>query len=249
MIRSLGSTHRAFLFRDYFAILDLMNDIIQLRGNLVHHHALIEGDCVHLLDGGFLGGIARIKSFLQSRDLDFTSIKNIIISHGHLDHTANIAHLQELSGCQVHAPERDRDLISGYHHYEGLNKIGGLLERLGANLTKHRIPQVDHWLQEGDTLNLLGGLEVIALPGHTPGHCGFLQRQRGLLFANDLFSNQIGRPKPPPRIFNDNHEEALASIIKAAELPIDSVFLNHEKKESPADTLFALKQLALSLPL
>ena len=69
MIRGLGSTHHAFLFRPYFAILHLMNDIIQLRGIFVHHHALIEGDQVHLLDGGILGGVERIARFLKSRQV------------------------------------------------------------------------------------------------------------------------------------------------------------------------------------
>ena len=247
MNRGLGSTHRAFLFGEYFATLHFMNDIIPLEGFFVRHHALIEGDQVHLLDGGFIGGIGRIKRFLQSCDLDFTNIKSIVISHGHLDHTLNIAHLKELSGCQVYAPEKDRDLIEGYNYYEGLNKVGGFLERIGGTLTNYQPPKVDQWFHDGDYLDLFGGLEIIALPGHTSGHCGFLQKDRKLLFANDLFSNHFGRPKPPPRIFNDDHEEALASIIKASKLPVEDVFLNHGRKASPEVTFRDLKKLADSI--
>lgn len=50
MIRGLGSTHRAFLFRGYFAILYHMNDIIPLEGFFVRHHALIKDNQVPLLD-------------------------------------------------------------------------------------------------------------------------------------------------------------------------------------------------------
>jgi len=42
MIHGLGSTHHAFLFRGYFAILYHMNDIIPLEGFFVCHHVLIE---------------------------------------------------------------------------------------------------------------------------------------------------------------------------------------------------------------
>lgn len=50
MIRGLGSTHRAFLFRGYLAILYHMNDIIPLEGFFVRHHVLIKDNQVHLLD-------------------------------------------------------------------------------------------------------------------------------------------------------------------------------------------------------
>ncbi len=50
MIHGLGSTHRAFLFTGYFAILYHMNDIIPLEGFFVRHHVLIEDNQVHLLD-------------------------------------------------------------------------------------------------------------------------------------------------------------------------------------------------------
>ena len=50
MIHGLGSTHRAFLFRGYFAILYHMNDIILLEGFFVRHHVLVEDNQVHLLD-------------------------------------------------------------------------------------------------------------------------------------------------------------------------------------------------------
>lgn len=48
MIHGLGSTHRAFLFRGYFAILYHMNDIIPLEGFFARHHELIEDNQVHL---------------------------------------------------------------------------------------------------------------------------------------------------------------------------------------------------------
>ena len=187
MKRSLGSTHRAFLFREYFAILKLVNDIIPLEGFFVRHHALVEGNEVHLLDEGFIGGIGRIKRFLQSRHLEFKNIKSSVISHGHLDHTLNTARLKELSGCQVFAPQKDRNLIEGHHHNGDLNKVGGLLQHIGSTLTNHQAPKVDQWFHDGDRLDIFGGLEIVALPGHTPGHCGFLQKARRLLFANDLF--------------------------------------------------------------
>lgn len=220
-----------------------MPDFVQVRGLFVHHHLLIGNEGVHLIDSGFLGGVGATEQVLKSLGLGFRDIKSILLTHGHLDHTFNVARLQELSGCKVYAPLLDQAHIEGRHSCLGWSKVCGALEWLGRTALRYRIPKIDHWFQAGDTLDLWGGLEVISLPGHTVGHCGFLQRERGLLFAGDLFCNQLGGPKPPPRIFNDDHPAALVSLQAASELPLKGVRLNHGRKETSEETLADLRGL------
>jgi glyoxylase-like metal-dependent hydrolase (beta-lactamase superfamily II) len=53
--------------------------------------------------------------------------------------------------------------------------------------------------QAGDRV---GSLEVIAAPGHTPGHVAFLDRRDGTLFCGDAYSTLGGvatSSKPNPR--------------------------------------------------
>jgi glyoxylase-like metal-dependent hydrolase (beta-lactamase superfamily II) len=47
--------------------------------------------------------------------------------------------------------------------------------------------QVDRVLKPGERLPLLGGLEVLAAPGHTPGQLVFYAREKRLLFSGDAF--------------------------------------------------------------
>jgi glyoxylase-like metal-dependent hydrolase (beta-lactamase superfamily II) len=66
----------------------------------------------------------------------------------------------------------------------------GAAERMGAPITRT--------LQPGDTV---GSLEVVASPGHTPGHVSFLDRRDGTLLAGDAYSTLGGvatsaRPDP-----------------------------------------------------
>jgi len=54
-------------------------------------------------------------------------------------------------------------------------------------------------LSDGMVLDVAGvTLEVLHTPGHTPGHCCFLQRDEGVLFAGDhLFAGSVGRTDLP----------------------------------------------------
>jgi glyoxylase-like metal-dependent hydrolase (beta-lactamase superfamily II) len=123
----------------------------------------------------------------------------------------------------------------------GESAIGKVLKERGLVFEDIKC---NHWFKGGEVIEVWGGLEVIHLPGHTVGHCGFFQREQGLLFAGDLFANQFGKATAPPRILNDDHQEARASLRVASDLPLKGVFINHGRKESPEETLIDLRKLA-----
>ncbi len=217
-----------------------MRKIVQLRGLLVQHHLILDGDQVHLIDGGFIGAIPRIGKALAELGKNFSDINNIILTHGHLDHTLNLSQIQKLSGCKIYAPRLDQDHLEGRYPYRGLTRFCGWLEKLGRLLLRFQAPKVDHHFDDGDDI---AGLKVIALPGHTAGHCGLLLAEEKLLIAGDLFTNHLGKASIPPRIFNDDHTEAKKSIRKAAQLDLDGILLNHAWKTTPAELLKQCRSL------
>ena len=53
--------------------------------------------------------------------------------------------------------------------------------------------------------------EVLHLPGHTPGHIGFIEHNKNVAFTGDvLFYNSIGRTDFP----RGDHNQLLSSIRK-----------------------------------
>ncbi len=202
---------------------------------------LIDDSGVHLIDGGFIGGVRRIHRELRRRSLDWSDVRSIVLTHGHLDHTLNIARLQKLTNSPISAPKQDAGHILG-----GASRfLCEALEKAGRFLFRYRSPVIDHWLEDGDHVS---GMRVVALPGHTVGHCGFLLENERLLIAGDLFTQHLRQPSPPPAVFNDDHTEALRSIRKAAEMDLQGVFLNHTKKMTPTEGLAALQKVAKSYP-
>ena len=51
----------------------------------------------------------------------------------------------------------------------------------------------DETLADGQVLPVLGGLQVLATPGHTPGHLSFYAPGPGILFAGDSLRVLGGR--------------------------------------------------------
>lgn len=87
-------------------------------------------------------------------------------------------------------------------------------------------------LEEGEKLDVLGGLRVVHTPGHTPGSMSLYQEERGILFCGDLIFN--GHPftgrgglRYAPRIFSVDPEEVERSVQKLAGLQVRVLCVGH----------------------
>ena len=219
----------------------------QLRGWLVHHHLLWDDEGVYLIDGGFLGGVTRVEEALNAVGRTWADVRAILLTNGRLGHTLNVSALREKAGCQVFAPLSDRDHLFGEARYGKLSRIAGLAEQIGRWASSYEVPFVDHWFVPDEPLPFWGGLRVIALPGHTMGHCGFYSRDRRLLFSGDLFTNYWGLVKRPLPWFNANSRMIQRSIVRALDLELEGVLPNHCRVGSPASHLADLEGLGRRL--
>lgn len=111
-------------------------------------------------------------------------LKYILNTHGHYDHTAGNAPLQEASGAKIAIHEED-----AYR----LEKDAS--EALLYMPSKPLPSKADILLHEGDEL-ILGSttLEVLHTPGHTEGSSCFYVKTEKVLFTGDtLFAGTCGR--------------------------------------------------------
>jgi glyoxylase-like metal-dependent hydrolase (beta-lactamase superfamily II) len=104
-------------------------------------------------------------------------IRRIALTHGHGDHVGSVGELKEKLGAdvQVLLPELDARILAGEKVVEG--KVTGSWPKVTW------APDVR--LAPGDTV---GGLEVVASPGHSPGHVAFLDTRDRTLIAGDVFT-------------------------------------------------------------
>jgi glyoxylase-like metal-dependent hydrolase (beta-lactamase superfamily II) len=105
------------------------------------------------------------------------AIRRIALTHGHGDHVGSLDALKERLGDQVEVlmPELDARIHAGEQIVEG--KVPGSWPKIET--------RPDVRLQAGDRV---GSLEVVAAPGHTPGHVAFVDTRDRALIAGDVFT-------------------------------------------------------------
>jgi hydroxyacylglutathione hydrolase len=145
-----------------------------------------------------------------------------------------------LEALQRQDLELDAILLT-HHHADHVGGVPRLVEATGAAVfgpADRRIPNVDHAVGEGDTVELAAlGLvfAVLEVPGHTSSHIAF--HGHGALFCGDtLFSVGCGR------LFEGTPEQMQASLDKLAALPeATRVFCAHEYTLSNCDFALAVE--------
>ena len=144
------------------------------------------------------GDVPEILARLATLDLE---VEAILLTHGHLDHAGGVQELRQAlmrqalmrqalgSPVSVIGPDRRDDFL--------LSGIASQAAALG--ITGMRDASTDRHVEEGEVLELAGRrLEVLWVPGHTPGHVVFFDRAARLLIAGDtLFQGSVGRTDFP----------------------------------------------------
>ena len=105
---------------------------------------------------------------------------------------------------------------------------------------------IDEFLADGQRLPFWGGLQVVHLPGHTIGHCGFFSARHDLLFSGDMFASYFFNTHKPWPILNSLPEQFTASAEKIHRLrprrmvPCHYDFLDGERHRRRFSKLYGL---------
>src|SRR5258708_4034583 len=80
-----------------FYSLDESHRIYPIRGLLGYFHLLYDASNREsvLIDVGLVGEMARLSRVLKEVGLDWPDIKAILLTHGHIDHTGNLARIKQ----------------------------------------------------------------------------------------------------------------------------------------------------------
>ncbi len=137
-----------------------------------------------------------ISKFIDENKLQ---LKKIILTHCHIDHCLGNKYLNEKYGAELLIPFDERDL---YKNVENIATLFGF-----ANYSHL---DENEYLKEKDKIEFGNiKLDVLFLPGHSPGHLAFYFKNDNLCFSGDvLFYNSIGRTDLP----GGDHDTLINSI-------------------------------------
>ncbi|WP_029618727.1 MBL fold metallo-hydrolase [Pseudorhizobium marinum] len=144
------------------------------------------------------GDVAKILDVISQNGL---TIKEIWLTHGHIDHAGGADELREALGIPVIGPHQDDlPLLQGL---EAQAQMFGV-----AMAVRNVVP--DRYLKDGDRVSFDEHVfEVFHCPGHAPGHVIFFNRQQNFAHLGDvLFNGSIGRTDLP----GGDHATLLRSI-------------------------------------
>ncbi|OCG57654.1 hypothetical protein A9G41_10505 [Gilliamella sp. Nev5-1] len=140
------------------------------------------------------------------------NIKQILLTHGHLDHVGAATTLAQHYNVKIIGPSQEDEFL--------LTSLPQQCVQFGFPHTDSFLP--DRWLKEGDQIQIGKiTLDVLFCPGHTPGHIVFINHLDKLAFVGDvLFKGSIGRTDFP----RGNHTDLIASITNKL-LPLGDDFI------------------------
>src|SRR5256885_7671576 len=159
------------------------NNLIQLTHLVAFNcYLLREDDGFTLIDTNMSG---QAQAIMQAADKVCPPIVHIVLTHAHVYHVGSLDALHEaLPDVPVAISERDARFLSGDKSLAPSEPQVRLRGGYPVCKTKPTL-----LLHEGDRI---GSLEVIATPGHTPGHLAFLDTRDRAVIAGDAFQTQGG---------------------------------------------------------
>lgn len=146
-----------------------------------------EGKCV-IVDPGMINTEEEnaIVNFIERNNLTVT---NIINTHLHVDHAVGVSFAKKRFGVPV----------LGHKDDEFLGKRLQMQADAFGIMEKIEDVSIDTYLKEGDIIKVGSGkLEVLHVPGHSPGSIALYDKEDGFVITGDaLFQGSVGRTDLP----------------------------------------------------
>ena len=178
---------------------------------------LIESDGRRfLVDTGTPGNLKRAKEQIDSID-------GIVITHAHYDHCGSAVEIADHFSCRIYAHRDDHPYLEGVEDFRFSGAVGNMIKRL------ERLRPMRHF-RAHDVEKL--DLNVVHLPGHTPGSIGIVIENE--LLCGDLL--RVGKRyivagkevvKPSSRNFNWDQKRYVESLKKLLDLNVSRIHPGH----------------------
>jgi len=148
----------------------------------INCYLVVEEDGLTLVDSSIMSPAAAVAAVVKDAGKE---LRRVTLTHAHGDHVGGVSGVKKLfPKVEVSISERDARLLGGDKAVlpsEPQTAVKGSFAKIDW--------KPDRLLKPGDRV---GSLEVVASPGHTPGHVAFLDVRDRALIAGDAFQTRGG---------------------------------------------------------
>jgi glyoxylase-like metal-dependent hydrolase (beta-lactamase superfamily II)/predicted ester cyclase len=179
----------------------------------------------------FDAGIRAMTNAIAAAGSERGGITRVVLGHSHADHRGAAPGLRVPVWC--HSAERVDAESDGGMHYLHMDRL-----RPPARWVMPRLlpawdggpVSIERTLEEGDEV---AGFKVVHLPGHAPGLIALWRESDRLALSSDCFytldveTSRPGPPRVPHPAYNQDTEQARASVRKLAALEPQTAWPGH----------------------
>jgi glyoxylase-like metal-dependent hydrolase (beta-lactamase superfamily II) len=208
--------------------LEIVPGIYQLRAYACQVFALLEDHQVTLIDAGGPGSGRLVLRQLRQLGRGPEEIKNIVLTHYHIDHRGAADELRRASGATVYIHELEAPYLRGERPFPNPVQsatLARLTDPLFVAMRGRPVPAVS--LTDAQSLPILGGLSIHHVPGHTQGSIALSLPDQGILFSGDAMGFGRRELEIPDRLVSEDTDQARDSIERMARLDVDTICFSH----------------------
>lgn len=154
---------------------------------------------VTIVDTGLLGAKGSVLKQLKAIGREPQDVAHILVTHADIDHVGSLAPIARKTGAPVSAGADAAEFIRRRTNPPHMGMPAAAISAV-MNFVFRRAAPVAQIVQDGQRLDIAGGITAYHTPGHTPDHFAYFWEREQVLFCGDLFNMWDGLGLTPPRI-------------------------------------------------
>ena len=198
-----------------------------------------------LVDCGFIGSLPFIEKELQKHGVSVNQLTGLVLTHHDHDHMGAAAEIKRINpDIKIYCSLIEAPFISAQEKPLRLRQAEEIQKTLPPDqqafgqafcdiLRRVEPVEVDIPLNDGEHLDWCGGCQIIATPGHTPGHISLLMERDLIIITGDAIALEDGLPVIANPQFTLNIEQAEKSLKKLLSMNARAYYCYHGGVYSP----------------
>ncbi|AVP55645.1 MBL fold hydrolase [Clostridium tetani] len=192
-----------------------------------------------LIDCGYPNFLPLIKTAAKENGIDISKLTKIIITHHDFDHMGSLAEFKrQYPNIKILSSIEDEKYISGKEKSLRLQQAQSIYDKLPEDEKKGAMEfqqflenienaKVDECLKDKDSFPWCGGMEVVATPGHMPGHISIYIKDSKTLVSGDALVVEDDKLTIANPQYTLDIDTAKKSIKKLLNYDIDKIICYH----------------------
>lgn len=192
-----------------------------------------------LVDCGFIGSLPVLEKELQLHGVSVNQLTGLVLTHHDHDHVGAAAAIKRINpDIKIYSSPTEAPFISEQEKPLRLRQAEEIQKTLPPEqqafgkafcdmLRRVEPVKVNIPLNDGDYLDWCGGCQIIATPGHTPGHISLFMQKDSIIITGDAIALEGGLPIIANPQFSINIEQAAESMEKLLSLNARAYYCYH----------------------